>query len=51
LSNTFPIQSGLKQGDALLLLFFTSDSEYAFRKIQKSQEGLKYKKLGNGEMV
>jgi hypothetical protein len=41
LSNTFPIQNGLKQGNALsqLLLMFTF--ECVFRKIQEMHEGLK----------
>jgi hypothetical protein len=28
LSDTFPVQNGLKQGDALLPLFFNFDLEY-----------------------
>jgi hypothetical protein len=33
LSNKFPIQNGLKQGDALLPLLFNFALEYAIRKI------------------
>jgi hypothetical protein len=39
-SAAFPIQNGLKQGDALLPLLFNSASEYA-TKAQENQEGLK----------
>jgi hypothetical protein len=40
-SDNFPIQSGLKQGDALLPLIFNFTLEYAIRKVQKIQVGLK----------
>jgi hypothetical protein len=41
LSDNFPIQIGLKQGDALLPLFFNCALEYAIRKAQENQVGLK----------
>jgi hypothetical protein len=41
LFDSFPNQSGLKQGNALLPLFFNFVLEYAIRKVQKNQVGLK----------
>ena len=41
LSEMFPIRNGLKQGDALLPLVFNFALEYAIKRVQVKQDGLK----------
>jgi hypothetical protein len=41
LSDNFPIQNGLKQGDALSPLLFNIALESVIRKVQENQVGLK----------
>jgi hypothetical protein len=42
LSDSFPIQNGLKQGAALTPLVFNFTLQYAIRKVQENQVGLKF---------
>jgi hypothetical protein len=41
LSVMFPIRNGLKEGDTLKPLLFNNASEYAIRRVQVNQDGLK----------
>jgi len=43
LSDMFPITNGLKQGEKLLPLLLSFVLEYAIRRIQLNQDGLKLK--------
>jgi len=40
-SDRFPIMNGLKQGDALSPMLLNFDLEYAIRRVQVNQDGLK----------
>jgi hypothetical protein len=42
LSDKFPIQNGLKQGDRFSSLFFNFALEYAIRRVEEKQEVLKF---------
>jgi hypothetical protein len=41
LSDMFPIKNDLKQGDSLMPFLFNSSLEYAIRRVQVNQDGLK----------
>jgi hypothetical protein len=41
LSDKFPVQNGLKQGDALSPLLFNFSLEYGIRRVKYNHEGLK----------
>jgi hypothetical protein len=48
LPETFPIQNGLKQGDALSPLLYNFALEYAIMKVQEIQVGLKWDTSASG---
>jgi len=45
LSDTFPIQTYLKEGDSLSRLIFSFDLEYVIKVVAENQEGFKLKVL------
>jgi len=49
LSGIFPVQNGLKQGDALSLLLSNLALEYTISRVQANQEGLKL--LGTHQLL
>jgi len=43
LADMFPIRNGLKQGDALSTMLFKFALDYAIRRVQANQDGLRVK--------
>jgi len=41
LSDMFPVRNGLKKGDDILPWFFNFNLDYAIRRVQVNQDGLK----------